>query len=219
MKGGDEESSPGSRGLPASGPLEWVLPFPRPKAQIGDAKHFRSTWLTASQATIRGKGLGEKYEAALDPKHRDAVLAAVPGVWLPIEVAAAHYRACDTLGLPDSELVEVGRLAMRRANATTLAFVSRVAQGAGVTPWVALSHVQRFWSQTCDDGAIAVAKLGPKEARVEVVGYGLAGIRYNRVTFRGILLGSVELFCQKAYVKELTSQCDARTLVLRLSWV
>jgi hypothetical protein len=215
----DEGAASAVRLVAASPPEDWHLPFPRPRDQIADAKHFRSTWLTASQATIRQRGLGAAYEAAIDPKHRAAVLSAVPGVWLPMDVAAAHYLACDHLELPESELVEIGRLAMRRANATALTFVSHLAQGAGVTPWTALSQVQRFWSATCDDGAIGVARLGPKEAKAEVVGYPLAWIRYNRVTFRGILLGCIELFCQKAYVKEVSKRCDKRTLVLRASWV
>ena len=112
-------------------PTDWHVPFPRPREQIADAKHFRSTWLTASQATLRERGLGDRYEAALDPRHRAAVLAAVAGVWLPMDVAAAHYNACDQLGLTDSELVEIGRAAMRRANATALSFMTRMAQSAG----------------------------------------------------------------------------------------
>ncbi len=202
-------------------PTEWHVPFPKPPNQIADAKHFRSTWLTASQATLRGRGAGvwEQYEAALDPKYAHEVLSAVAGVWLPMDVARAHYLACDRLALTDVELVEIGRAAMRRANATALSLVTRMAQGAGVTPWSALGQVPRFWSATCDDGFMGVAKLGPKEARVEVVGYPLAGIRYNRVTMRGITLGCVELFCQKAYVKEISAQCDHRTLVIKLSWV
>jgi hypothetical protein len=36
---------------------------------------------------------------------------------------------------------------------------------------------------------------------------------------RGILVGTVELFCQKVYVKEMSSLCDRRTLVMKLSWV
>lgn len=198
---------------------EWLVPFPKPRHQIEDAKHFRSTWITASQATLRGLGVWDRYEAAIDPKHRDAVVSAVAGVWLPMDVARAHYSACDTLGFSETELVEIGRSAMRRANATTLSLISRMAQGVGVTPWTALAQVPRFKSATLDDGFIGIARLGPKEARVEYVGYPLAGIRYNRVTWRGIVIGTVELFCKKAYAKEIPAQCDHRTLVLKLSWV
>ncbi|MGO8993150.1 MAG: serine/threonine-protein kinase [Polyangiaceae bacterium] len=212
-----ERARPAPRAPPKE--LEWVVPFPKPRRQIEDAKHFRSTWITASQATLRGLGAWERYQAAIDPKHRDALLSAVAGVWMPMDVARAHYTACDTLGFSESELVEIGRSAMRRANATTLSLVSRMAQGVGVTPWTVLAQVPRLKSATLDDGFVAVARLGPKEARLEYVGYPLAGIRYNRVTWRGIVIGTVELFCQKAYVKEIPAQCDERSLVLTLSWV
>jgi hypothetical protein len=210
---------PASRRRAPAAEVEWHVPFPKPREQIEDAKHFRSTWITASQATIRGLGVWAKYEAALNPEHRAAVLAAVAGVWMPMDVARAHYSACDSLGFDEAQLVEIGRAAMRRANATTLSLVSRMAQGAGVTPWTALGQAPRFKAATLDGGFVAVARLGPKEARVDYVGYPLAGIRYNRVTWRGILIGTVELFCQKAYAKEVPQGCDARSLAVKLSWV
>jgi hypothetical protein len=197
---------------------EWVVPFLKPKSLIGDARHFRSTWLTASQVTLRERGLGERYEAALAPEFRAQILGAVPGVWLPMEVARAHYTACDTLGLSTDVMVEIGKNATLRANATSLAFISRMAKTVGVTPWTVLAQTPRLWAATCDDGAVGVQRLGPKEARVEIVGYPLAGLTYNRVTMRGIVLGVVSHFCSQAYAKEIPQLCTARTVGLRLSW-
>ena len=108
--------------------------------------------------------------------------------------------------------------AARRANATVLSVAFRLARGAGVTPWTILQQVQRIWDRTSKGGAVGVWKIGPKEARVEVVGYPLAYLRYNRTTFRGIVLAVVELFCQKMYVREIPQQCTSRTLGFRLSW-
>jgi hypothetical protein len=197
---------------------DWVVPLPLPREQIADATHFRSTWITASQATIRARGLGAKYESALDPAHRDAILTAVPGVWLPMPVARAHYAACDSLGLEDDDLVEIGRLAMRRANATTLSFITRLAKKAGVTPWTVLAQMPRIMAQTMNGGAVGIARLGPKDARVEVLGYPLADIRYNRISMRGIMQGAIELFCRRAYSKEVPELCDHHSLGVRLSW-
>lgn len=197
---------------------EWFLPFPKPRSVIADARNFRSTWITASQATIRGHGLGAQYEEALDPRYRDELLAVVPGVWLPMHVARAHYLACDSLGISETEQVEFGRLAMQKANATTLSFITRLAKNAGVTPWTVFAQTPRIMAQTVDDGAIAVAKLGPKDARVEIVGYPLADIPYNRVTMRGILVGGIELFCRRAFAREIPELCDHRSLGLHVSW-
>jgi hypothetical protein len=198
---------------------EVFLPFPMPRERIPDASHFRSTWLTASIASLRDRGLGDAYAAALAPEHKEQILSVVPGVWLPMNVARAHYAAADSLGLSNAELVEIGESATRRANATALSLAFRLARGAGVTPWTILGQVQRLWDRTClHGGGIAVWKLGPKEARLEVVGYPLADMRYNRITFRGIIGAVVELFCEKAYVREIPSLCDRRSLGFRLSW-
>lgn len=181
---------------------------------------MRTTWLTASQATLRERGLGARYEAALAPEHREAVLSIVAGTWMPMVLVFAHYTACDSLDLPEPDLLEIGAAATRRANATHLAFVVRLAQAAGVTPWTMLGQMQRVWSRTFDGGgAVGVLRRGPKEARVRIVGYPLASLRYNRVTMRGIVGGFVELFCEKLHVKEIPAYCDARSLGMRFSWV
>ncbi len=201
------------------GAKEWFLPFPVPRNEIRDAAHFRSTWLTASQTTLRERGYWGAYEAALDPAWREQVLGAVPGAWLPMPVARAHYAAADALGLPEEEQVAIGIAATRRANATTFQFITRLARGAGATPWTLLAHAPRLWSATCDGGAVGIVKVGPKEALLEIVGFPLAGIPYNRVTMRGIITAGVQLFCQKAYVRESPSRCDHRSLGMHASWV
>jgi hypothetical protein len=198
---------------------EVFLPFPRPRATIADATRFRSTWLTASQAALRERGHGDAYVLHLDAAHKDALLTVVPGIWVPMDLARAHYTACDALALSTEELIDVGMGATRRVNATALSLAVRLAKGSGVTPWTILAQVQRLWDRTSDGGGIAVYKLGPKEARVEVVGYPLAYLRYNRITFRGIVGAVIELFCQKAYVREVPKLCDRRSLGFVLSWV
>jgi hypothetical protein len=198
---------------------EIVLPFPMPRDRIPDGTHFRSTWLTASQQSIRARGYGDAYERHLDPAFKEQVLSIVPGVWMPMEVARAHYTACDALALSTTELVEIGMQATMRANASALDLAVRLARGAGATPWTIMTQIQRIWDRTSRGGAVGIWKLGPKEARMEVVGYPLAGLRYNRITFRGITQAIVGLFCTRVYVQEIPTLCSARTLGFRLSWV
>ena len=198
---------------------EWFLPLPAARDQIRDAQRFRSTWLTASQSTLRERGYWERYEAALDPTHRKELLELVAGRWLPIEVAHAHYAAADRIGIPPEELVTIGAAATRRANATTFRFITRMAQGAGATPWTLLGYAPRIWATTCDGGAIGIARLGPKEARIEIIGYPMANLAYNRVTMRGIVTAGVELFCKRTYVREVASLCDDRCLGMIAAWV
>jgi hypothetical protein len=199
-------------------PGEVVVGFSRDRKQIADATYFRSTWLTSSIASLRESGLGARYEHELTGAHRDTVLSAVPGVWLPMDVAIAHYSACDRLELETSVLVALGEGAVRRAHGTSLGFAVRMARGAGTTPWTLLSQVSRFWEHTCKGGEVGIFKLGPKDARIEHVGFPLARIKYNRVTMRGIISGMLGLFCERLYVHEIRELCTERSLGFRVSW-
>jgi hypothetical protein len=198
--------------------LDWIVGSK--ERVVRDATHFRSTWVTASQATIRDRGYFPRYEANLTGPHRDEVLAIIAAQWLPMEVARTHYLACEKLDLSTSEQLDIGMAATKRANATSMSFAVRMAQNVGVTPWTIFAQTPRIYERIfLGGGGMRVAKLGPKEARLDVMGYPLAVIRYNRVTMRGIVAAFVELFCEKAYVKEIPEATDQHTIAMRISWV
>jgi hypothetical protein len=199
--------------------FEWLLAPSAPPEEVEDARHCRSTLIIGSQSALRERGLFDAYAQLVSAPFKDAILSAVPGQWLPLEAARAHYTACDALKLTDDVLVQIGALATRRASGTAITFARRVAQGAGVSPLTILAQSQRFWDNMWDGGNISVARTGPKDARVHVVGYPLANLHYNRVTMRGILVAAAELFCGKVYVKEVPALCNDRCLGMHVSWV
>ena len=75
-----------------------MVPFHGPRAVMGMVRQVRSTLLASSLRSIRLRGRFDDYAKVLDPKYKEDVLSSVAGVWLPLEVAAAHYEACDRLG-------------------------------------------------------------------------------------------------------------------------
>jgi hypothetical protein len=201
---------------------EVVVPFPGnlPRERVPMAAEYRSTWISTSQQTLRAHGLYDRYVKNLSPRVRDALVASVAGVWMPSELAAEHYRACDRLELMDLDLVQIGRESAERAHGSMMSMMVKVAKGTGVTPWTSLGQVQRLWQRSLNGGGgIALYKLGPKEARVEFAGFPFAAIHYVRVAIRGIALGVVELFAQTAYAREIAGLCTDKTLAYRLSWV
>ena len=84
---------------------ETFLPFPVERARVPLATSFRSTWLTSSLVSLRERGHYDAYLKEIDPAWRETVLSAVPGVWLPMGAAMAHYGACDRLEMPHDEMV------------------------------------------------------------------------------------------------------------------
>ena len=87
-----------------------------------------------------------------------------------------------------------------------------------VTPWTAFSQFNRLWDRVWIGGGVGVFKLGPKEARLEIVGWPCSRSTYIRHAMRGVVVGMLEMFCTKAYVKDLPRYCSATTLGYRAAW-
>jgi hypothetical protein len=198
---------------------EMFLPLPVPRAHVQLAKQFRSTWISVSLKSIRERGDFDRYRALLAKTFRDEILNAVPGTWLPMDAVFAHYTACDALGYSDRAILDIGSGVGKNAQGTALGTVANVAMSSGVTPWTIMSQFQRFWERIATGGgAVEIRKLGPKEARLELVGWSCAEIRYVRVAMRGVLLGVFSLFCRQAFMHEVPGLCTRTTLGYRAQW-
>jgi hypothetical protein len=197
-----------------------VVPFPDgvSRNQVPVATAYRSTWITTSSLTLKARGHYLRYVDLLPHDVRDTILTMPAAEWAPVDVALAHYRACDALGLPESEIVAMGRDTSRRAQGAIAATLLKLTRGAGGTPWAGLAHVTRLTSRSMTGGAVAVFRLGPKDARLELAGFPLAQIPYCRVAMRGVSLSMLELYSRNAIVYEVPALCTARTLAFHLSW-
>ncbi|WP_394825260.1 hypothetical protein [Pendulispora albinea] len=197
---------------------EIVVALDVPRNRLPPTTKFRSTWIVASQNALRNCGYFDRYLSLLPEAHRQALTTTVVGGWLPIEVALAHYLACDRMGLDTDAIAQIGEILTRHLNNTFLSIAGRFAKQVGATPWVPLSYSRRIWDRMCIGGAIVVYKEGPKEARVEVLECALAAIPYFRAGLRDIGMGVGKLFCDVLYVKELPRRSPT-TIVYRASWV
>jgi hypothetical protein len=202
--------------LPA--PHEVLVPYRAPRDKLGDATGVRSTLLASSLRSLRGHGLYDVYLARVDPAWREAILDAVAGIWLPIDAALAHYRACDTLGLTPAQQMEIGREVGDRVHGTFLGTMIRSARTAGVTPWTALGYTGKLYERLFVGGGACVLKVGPKDARCELAGNPLVDLTYFRNAFRGLYQVGVELFCTKAYVVEIPRASTPGFCALKISW-
>jgi hypothetical protein len=163
-----------------------VLPFPGPLESIPQATEFRSTWLTSSLEGLRQHGHFERYLTLLEG-YQDEILTSVAASWIPLEVARTHYQACERLQLKPEQIEAMARAGgnVRRAwYANTIAS----AQRPGVTVWVILQQLQKFWLRSANGGAVAVFQLDANSARLHYVGCSLFDITYFREAFRVVLL-------------------------------
>jgi hypothetical protein len=195
---------------------EVIAPFPR---SLPAVRHVRSTILVASVDNLRHLGYFDAYLPHLPEQHRPVVLESVAAMWVPIDAAHAHYAAIDALALPPSVQVSMGRRAMDRVGRTLLGTSLSVAKQVGATPWTILPHVQRFWDRGYDGGGLAVAKLGPKEARIDVAEFSLCTTEFYRHALMGWVASLTELFCSKAYVHAKGAPHGPHSFSVRVQWV
>lgn len=199
---------------------EPFLPFRGTRASLGVATQVRSTLITTSQQALRSRGLFDRYLSLLSGAGREAAAASVAGQWLPMAVALAHYRACDGLGFTAQEQIRMGLEVGERVHGTFLGVMVRSAKTAGVTPWNALGYTQKLFDRLFQGGGdIAVMKLGPKDARADVVGVPLVRVPYFRNGFRGLYQAGVGLFCEKVYAHDASPPSSDDTFAVRISWV
>jgi len=193
---------------------EVVLPFP---ARVEPVRAIRSTVIVGSFAVLREHGLFDAYVAALPADTRELLVHVVVGAWIPLDLALTHYAACDSLDLPPDTIALMGLGVFDRIRGTLLGTTVRMAKEAGVTPWTVLPQLQRFWDRAYQGGGIRVTKIGPKEARGDVAQARISESTYFRHALRGLLVGVLELFCQKAYVSVAPVQASA-SVTYKMQW-
>lgn len=182
------------------------------------ATSFRGTWLTSSLRATRERGLLERYLERLPRRYHEPVLNSVVGEWLPVEVAVAHYEAMDQLRLPEDEIIKIGLEVTERFHRGFYRTVFQLAKAVGATPWTILAQTQKMWDRTWVGGGLAIWKSGPSLARGHIVGWPCARVPYCRVAMRGVMLGTVALFCKQAMVSEIPGRCTDTELCYRMTW-
>jgi hypothetical protein len=195
------------------------VPLAAPPAKLGVCTHVRSTLIATSIQSLRTHGFLDRYTKLLHGAHRETLLTAVAGSWMPMEAALAHYRACDALRIDPRLQLAMGMDVGNRVHGTFLGVMLRTARTAGVTPWVALAHSAKLHGRLfAGGGGISVVELGPKDARVDLVGNELCDVDYFRTGVRGVYQAAVQLFCTSAYSVELSRGRAPRTTAMRISW-
>ena len=198
---------------------EVIVPFRAPPPKLGVCARVRTTLIVSSLQSLRKRDLYQRYMDLLPPEHHATVRSMIAGQWVPMRVAEAHYDACEALGFDRREVNAIGREVGDRIEGTFLATMVRMAGSVGATPWTALSYVDRLYDRVfAGGGGAGVFKLGPKDAEFHFVGVPLCRIPYFRSAMAGVVEVGAELFCSKAYAKEVPDAAPPMGAVLHIAW-
>ncbi len=189
------------------------------REKISPSTHVRSTLLCSSIQALRARGHQDAYLRGLPATQHEAMLGITPGHWLPIDLAVAHYAACDALHLEPAAVEEIGAEVAERIHHSVLGVIVKLSRELGTSPWTALGLAKRLRDLTWKGSDVAVWKLGPKEARFEWVGIPCAKSNYYRSAFAGFLRAHMGLFARKTYAVQIPSLCTEAMLGYRVSWV
>ena len=148
---------------------EVLVPYLATLAAEPLATRLRGTLLAASTQTLRKHGHFERYARELAPEHLTAIVSAVAGMWLPMEVGTAHYRACDALHLSTDEQLAIGSEIVHNLQRTFIgSAIKAAASGVGISPLVGFQKFAVVFNRSFRGGG----------ARVDFVGLPLAAIPY-----------------------------------------
>jgi len=196
--------------------------FLAPQFPNGDypvVKRARSTLIAASLQSVRQMGWEARYFAALPAALHTQIQTLTPGVWLPIELAAEHYSACDRMELTRDEMRAMGNAVALRTQKTFVGTVGSVAAGAGATPWHVYRQGHRIWGRIFDGGDHVAYKIGPKDMDIVCKGCPLVRIKYFRTALGAYYAALASLVASSVHWRELTEQRRDMDMVLRISWV
>jgi hypothetical protein len=181
-------------------------------------RNVRSTLLIGSLQALRMRGHADAYLSRIPARVADALSATGAPIWLPIELADAHYKACDELHLGVDEILAIGAVVAPTA-ASGVQVVLRAARAGGVTPWTALANAPRYWSRMYDGSALRVVKDGPKDATILIEANPLARYAYWRIGLRGIIGELARLLSSVAYAREVAVGVERDSVTYSLQWV
>jgi len=184
-------------------------------------RNVRGALIASSLQTLREAGLFDRYVSHLPAQYHEPVLYGLASSWMPLEIAEAHYKACDDMQLDDSQLIAMGEAVSKRIMGTFLGTLLRTGRtfGAAPTPWLVLCQYHRICERILDGGKFMVIEVGPKDAIVQTRGLPLFRFRYFRTATLGMFRGGVNVFAKSCFAKELPERSSRENLTVSLRWV
>jgi hypothetical protein len=181
----DKSSSPESSEAPRGDPgrREIIIPYLPDARPTTAVKHVA---IHMSLTQLQESGYYERYVALIEPSILVQLHSGLAMSWTPIELALAHYQACENLMLTNEQLAAMGTGVGTRVSERTLVMSSKPSHDGSVDLWNELDAVQRMWARLYQGGNAQVVKIGPKEMLLEVRDFRLTRFHYYRqaqVTF------------------------------------
>jgi len=188
--------------------------------KAGPVTAVRMVLLQSSLSQLRLHGYFEQYQGLVDQD----VLALLssedaPG-WVPVEVARAHYDACDKLLLSPEQIMAIGTDVGEVLGDAVVVSPARKARDPDFDLWASLGQIHRLWARVYRGGSVQVVKLGPREQLLESFGFTLDRSPYFRYGKLAAIKQVYAGFGVQVTAAEFVSYTAARDeSVIRMAWL
>lgn len=156
----------------------------------GPVTAVKNALLQASLAQLKATGLYERYSALVAPGIPEQILNGLAMSWVPIELAVAHYSACESMMLATGQVSEVAAGVGEKLQGTSLVAApkkarestatSPAANSSGTTSTANLGTLYRVWARHYHGGSVQIVRLGPSQMLIQQRGFVITQFRYFR---------------------------------------
>lgn len=187
--------------------------------EAGPVQAVRNTVILASFAALKAHGHHERYLQLIRADLLEQLVAGslAPG-WIPVELAHAHYEACDGLQLGPEQFDAIGKSAGDRVQAAVHVSSAKKARDAEYDLWLAVGSLHRMWPRMFQGGSVQVSKLGPKDQLVEEKGHTLNRYRYYRHAHLAAVTATYEALGGRVKVSIASYDPATDEMNVRISW-
>jgi len=182
--------------------------------------HVRSTLLQSSLATLRRTGLIDRWRTLISPQLARELEETLGPSWVDVELAVAHYAACDGLGLSTSEIDAIGQQVGDHLQNVLVSLSARTARAAGLDVRHAVMAFEKLFGRVFQGGSLGVFQTGPKDLLVELKGVRLTSSYYFRTAYLGHLRSAAKFVGTRAfYAKPARLDPVSDTFIVSVAWV
>lgn len=147
----------------------------------GALRGVRRMLVHSSLVELKQLGFYERYAASIEPEALAEILDQIGPGWLPTELALAHYRACDAIGISDADVEQLGAIAGEKLARTLTVPAATSGPDSELSPWSLVGAFERLGKRIYDGGSIQYVKLGPRQLYIENIGNPLFSVHYYRI--------------------------------------
>jgi hypothetical protein len=175
--------------------------------------------LQSSLAQIKASAHYARYSALLDPAVVEHIVSNLPMSWSPMELASAHYQACEDLMLSAKQVMDLAHGSSDQLSKTTLSSTVKRPYDPTVDVWTVMGALHRQWARLFQGGSIQVMKLGPRDMLFEQRAFVLPRYRYyQQAQLSAVKVGFEAVGARIATLKIVSYSADRDELLVHAGW-